>query len=83
MKPGRLKTTDNERIKVIRFSKNFGKEVALKAGIDYSKGDIAVLIDCDFQHPVRLIDEFIEHWANGFDMTYGIQKNRDSGTLHR
>lgn len=68
---GRLHT------KLIRFSRNFGKETALSAGIDHAAGDLVILIDADFQHPMELIPQFLEKWREGFDMVYGVQSDRD------
>lgn len=65
------------RTKLIRFSRNFGKETALSAGIDHAAGDVVVLIDADFQHPVEVIPEFLEKWREGFDMIYATQVDRD------
>lgn len=63
-------------IKLLKLSRNFGKEIALSAGLDHCQGDMAILIDGDSQHPLDLIDNFIDKWADGFDMVYGIQENR-------
>lgn len=65
------------RTKLIRFSRNFGKETALSAGIDHAAGDVVVLIDADFQHPVEVIPQFLEKWREGFDMVYATQVDRD------
>ena len=70
----------NFSIKLIQFSKNFGKEAALLAGLDKAvqeQSAISIIIDADFQHPTTLIPIFLEHWANGADMVYGIRNNRD------
>lgn len=72
---GRLPVT------LIQLSRNFGKEVALSAGIDEARGDLAVLIDCDFQHPPELIPSFIAHWKRGYDMVYAVRADRNDETL--
>lgn len=64
-------------IKLISFSRNFGKETALTAGLEHSKGDVAILMDADFQHPIEVIPEFLANWAEGYDMVYGVRDNRD------
>lgn len=64
-------------IKLLALSRNFGKEAALTAGLEYSTGDVALLIDADFQHPVTMIVEFLKYWAQGYDMVYGVRSNRD------
>ncbi|MGI4849200.1 MAG: glycosyltransferase family 2 protein [Janthinobacterium lividum] len=61
---------------LIQLSRNFGKELALTAGIDHADGDVAVLIDADFQHPPEMVPEFLLQWKNGYDMVYGIRADR-------
>lgn len=72
---------DRLPVTLIQLSRNFGKEVALSAGIDEARGDIAVLIDCDFQHPPELIPAFIEQWRRGYDMVYAVRSDRDDESL--
>lgn len=60
----------------IRFSRNFGKEKALSAGLDHAKGDAVILMDGDFQHPLTLLKEFIAEWEKGYDMVYAVRQNR-------
>ena len=70
----------NNVIKLIQFSKNFGKEAALLAGLDAVASEnyaTTIIIDADFQHPITLIPTFLEHWVNGYDMIYGIRSNRN------
>ncbi|MDP0563233.1 MAG: glycosyltransferase family 2 protein [Candidatus Endonucleobacter sp. (ex Gigantidas childressi)] len=63
-------------VKLITLSRNFGKEAALTAGIDACIGDVALLIDADFQHPLAMIPVFLNYWEKGYDMVYGIRKDR-------
>ncbi len=67
-------------IKLIQLSRNFGKEIALFAGIECASCDpnnaATILIDADCQHPITLISTMLDHWSNGFDMVYGIRNNR-------
>jgi polyisoprenyl-phosphate glycosyltransferase len=63
-------------IKLIQLSRNFGKEYAITAGLDQAKGDVAIIVDADGQHPVSLIADFLNHWQSGYDMVYGIRKHR-------
>lgn len=65
-------------IKLLGFSRNFGKETALTAGLDHCSGDVAILMDADFQHPVDVLQTFLAEWAKGYDMVYGVRKNRDN-----
>jgi polyisoprenyl-phosphate glycosyltransferase len=70
----------SEHVKLLVFSRNFGKEKALTAGIEHCSGDVAILIDADFQHPLETIPVFLEHWKKGDDMVYGIRNTRRSET---
>lgn len=63
-------------IRYIRFSRNFGKEKALSAGLDHARGEAVILMDGDFQHPLELLGEFIAQWENGYDMVYAVRQNR-------
>jgi glycosyltransferase involved in cell wall biosynthesis len=66
----------HSHVKVLGLSRNFGKEVALTAGIEHATGDVVILIDADFQHPVELIPTFLKHWSEGYDMVYGTRIDR-------
>jgi glycosyltransferase involved in cell wall biosynthesis len=66
----------DERIKVIGFSRNFGQQMALTAGIDAAQGDAIVLIDADLQNPPEFIHEMIKKWEEGYDVVYGIRSVR-------
>jgi polyisoprenyl-phosphate glycosyltransferase len=65
-----------EHIKLLSFSRNFGKETAIAAGLKHCTGDVTVIIDADFQHPVKYIGDFLEKWGEGYDMAYGLHTNR-------
>lgn len=74
----------SDQIKWLQFSRNFGKEVALTAGLNHAKGDVVILMDADFQHPITTIDSFLTEWTNGYDMVYAVRSNRkDEGFLKR
>ena len=68
----------DSRIKVIDFSRNFGKEAALTAAIDYCNGDAAIPIDVDLQDPPELISEMIKKWHEGFDVILARRTDRSS-----
>jgi glycosyltransferase involved in cell wall biosynthesis len=71
-------------LQYIRFSRNFGKEKALSAGLDHAKGDAVIMLDGDFQHPLELLSEFIAKWEEGNDMVYAVRNNRsDESWLKR
>jgi dolichol-phosphate mannosyltransferase len=62
------------RVKIISFSRNFGKEAATTAGIRYAKGDAVIMLDADLQHPPELIPHFLEKWRNGAEVIIGVRK---------
>lgn len=70
--------TNDGNCKLLALSRNFGKEIALTAGLEHCSGDVAILVDADFQHPLNLIQSFIEKWAQGYDMVYGVRHSRES-----
>jgi len=61
---------------VLRLSRNFGKEAALTAGLAHARGDGVLIIDADFQDPFTLVPELVSHWRQGYDMVYGVRKQR-------
>lgn len=63
-------------IGIISLSRNFGKEVALTAGLDHCRGAAAIVIDTDLQDPPELIGDFIREWRNGYDVVYGQRLSR-------
>ena len=67
-------------ISYVSLSRNFGKETAMIAGLDYSKGDAVIIIDADLQDPPELIPEMIKYWENGYDDVYAKRKSRDGET---
>lgn len=72
------------RIKAISLSRNFGKEIAVTAGLRSASGDAAVLMDGDLQHPPEVIAQFIEGWKAGYDIVYGARiDRRTDGPLRR
>ncbi|MGY9056246.1 MAG: glycosyltransferase family 2 protein [Alphaproteobacteria bacterium] len=68
------------RIKIVSFSRNFGKEAALTAGLDYASGDAVIIIDADLQDPPELIAAFVGKWREGFDVVYGQRRTRVQDT---
>ncbi|NJC89079.1 MAG: glycosyltransferase family 2 protein [Desulfuromonas sp.] len=77
----RLMREQNPCIKLIKLSRNFGKERALSAGLDYCTGDAVIPIDVDLQDPPELIGEFISKWREGYAVVYGVRRNRDSDSF--
>lgn len=77
------KIVDNQ-VQIIEFSRNFGKEAALSAGLAKAQGEVAIMIDADFQHPMELIPEFIEKWEAGAEVVVGIRtSNKKAGLIKR
>lgn len=77
-------SAQNKNIKYIEFSRNFGKELALSAGIFYARGDAAIIIDADLQHPPKLIPDFIEKWEKGAEIVIGLRnKNKGEGLIKK
>lgn len=79
---GRLaaRAATDPRLKLIRLSRNFGKEAAMTAGLDAAAGDLVVPLDADLQDPPELITEFIRLWEQGYDVVYGVRTDRASDT---
>lgn len=74
----------NSHIKVIEFSRNFGKEIATTAGLHHCQGDACVMLDADLQHPPELIPEFIAKWEQGAEVILGIRKrDKSEGVIKR
>lgn len=74
----------DENTRLVRLSRNFGKESALAAGIATAKGDAIILLDADGQHPVEKIPEFISKWQNGAQVVSGIRtSNQGEGSFKR
>lgn len=68
-------------VKVVNFARNFGNQIAITAGVDYCRGDLAVIIDDDLQDPPEIILDFIAKWADGFQVVYGVRPKRRGTNL--
>ena len=72
------------RVKGLQFSRNFGKEATIFAGMEYIKGDCCAVIDCDLQHPPETLVEMYHLWEEGYDVIEGIKSNRGKeGIIHQ
>lgn len=69
------------RIKVVSFSRNFGKEPAMTAALDYATGDALIPIDADLQDPPELIFDMLEKWREGYDVVYARRSSRDTDSV--
>jgi len=65
---------NNQKIRYISLSRNFGHQAALQAGLNYASGDAVITMDCDLQHPPELIPEMIQKWESGFKVVNAIRK---------
>ncbi|WP_163859858.1 glycosyltransferase family 2 protein [Paenibacillus elgii] len=74
-----LNKKDN-RVKIINLSRNFGKEIAMSAGLKAAKGDAIIPIDADLQDPPELIPELIDKWLAGYDVVYATRTKREGET---
>ncbi len=70
----------DHRIRVVRFSRNFGHQMAITAGLENAAGDAVVVIDADLQDPPEVITDFVAKWMEGFDVVYGLRTERDGET---
>ncbi len=70
----------DSRVSIIDLSRNYGKEVAMTAGLDYARGDAVVVIDADLQDPPELILEMVEYWRQGYDVVYAQRTKREGET---
>jgi polyisoprenyl-phosphate glycosyltransferase len=68
------------RVKLIDFSRNFGHQTAITAGMDYAAGDAVIVIDADLQDPPSVIQKMIGRWQEGYDIVYGRRANRQGET---
>jgi polyisoprenyl-phosphate glycosyltransferase len=67
--------------RILQFSRNFGKEAALTAGLEAAAGEVVVMMDADLQHPPALIVGMIEQWRNGADIVYAVRADRKDESL--
>lgn len=71
----------DQRVKGISFSRNFGKEAAIFAGLEVSSGDAVVVLDCDLQHPPALIKDMVRLWKEGYEVVEGVKSSRGKESL--
>jgi dolichol-phosphate mannosyltransferase len=73
----------DSRWKVLSFSRNFGHQTAVSAGIHYSSGDCVVVIDADLQDPPELIPDLVAKWQEGYQVVYAVRKKRKEGIVKK
>ena len=69
------------RVALVDLSRNFGKEIALTAGLDHAGGDAVVVIDADLQDPPEFIPKLVERWSDGYDVVYAKRTAREGETF--
>lgn len=80
----RAQNRSDPRIKAVALSRNFGKEIAIAAGLRYARGDAVVIMDADLQHPPEIIEEFVKKWRAGYQVIYGERLDRkNEGAVRR
>ncbi len=75
--------TNDKRVKLLDFSRNFGHQIAISAGIDYASGQAVVIIDADLQDPPEVIPEMIKKWKEGYEVVYGKRIKRKGETIFK
>jgi polyisoprenyl-phosphate glycosyltransferase len=73
----------DSRIRIIQFSRNFGHQMAITAGLEHAAGDAVVIIDADLQDPPEVIAEFYQKWLDGYDVVYGVRSERAGETAFK
>ncbi len=76
----RLQAADPEHVVVLHFSRNFGHQLAITAGMDAARGDAVIVIDTDLQDPPEVIPDLIAKWQEGYDVVYGVRTEREGET---
>ena len=77
-------SVSSQNVRGLSFSRNFGKEAAIFAGLEAAKGDAAIVMDCDLQHPPTLIPEMIGKWQEGYEVVEAVKSSRGhEGLFHK
>lgn len=71
----------DSRVRLLRFARNFGQQIAVSAGIEVARGDAVVLMDADLQDPPEVVGEMIALWRQGFDVVYGTRSARPADSM--
>ncbi|HQN05167.1 MAG TPA: glycosyltransferase family 2 protein [Anaerolineaceae bacterium] len=71
---------EDERVRAVIFARNFGHQIAVTAGMDYSRGDAVIIIDADLQDPPEVMLEMIQRWKEGYQVVYGVRSEREGET---
>ncbi|MGH3290669.1 MAG: glycosyltransferase family 2 protein [Trebonia sp.] len=79
----RAASTRDPRFKLIQFSRNFGHQVAITAGMDAAAGDAVIIMDADLQDPPYVVLQMIEKWKEGYEVVYGLRERREGERLFK
>jgi dolichol-phosphate mannosyltransferase len=71
---------NDSRVRPVIFARNFGHQIAVTAGVDYSRGDAVIIIDSDLQDPPEVILDLIEKWREGYEVVYAVREEREGET---
>jgi dolichol-phosphate mannosyltransferase len=71
------------RYRVFSFSRNFGHQLAITAGVDFARGEAVVIMDADLQDPPEVVTEMLQRWSEGYDVVYGVRRTRQSETFFK
>ncbi|QWF70183.1 glycosyltransferase family 2 protein [Methylomonas paludis] len=74
-------SSSEPRIKALALSRNFGKESAMLAGLEYAEGDAVIIIDADLQHPPKLIPAMLDQWRQGAQIVHAVKRSRNQDSL--
>ncbi len=74
---------ENPRIHFMSMSRNFGQQMALKAGLDHASGDCIIFMDCDMQHPPSLVPDMLQQWRQGYEVVYTVREPDKNSSLVR
>jgi dolichol-phosphate mannosyltransferase len=75
--------SSDKNVKIVNLSRNFGHQIAIRAGLAYAKGDATVVMDADLQDPPEVINAMLAKWREGYDVAYAIRKTRKEGAALR
>lgn len=76
-------TEKDQRFKLLQFSRNFGHQVAITAGMDAASGDAVIIMDADLQDPPYVVLQMIEKWQEGYEVVYGLREHRQGERLFK
>jgi dolichol-phosphate mannosyltransferase len=76
-----LLATRDDRVKLVSFSRNFGHQAAITAGLDHATGDAVIMMDADLQHPPELIETLVARWREGYEVVYTVREATEGANV--